>query len=137
MRLSKSLFDNAKWALSFCQMGLMRNWINIQSKVHIYASYEIAKFISWPPDKRRVSFFHIVNWFKNLLIRLFTVAVSVSAMLVDTLTITHGVHSHVTYWGTLICHLLGYAYMSLFERQWVRLPILLEISLKIWCILNK
>ena len=74
MRLSKSLFDNAKWALSFCQMSLMESWINIRSKVHIYASYEIAKFISWQPDKRRVSFFHIVNWFKNLLIRLFTVA---------------------------------------------------------------
>ena len=42
--------------------------------MHIYASYEMAKFIPWPPDKRRVSFFHIVNWFKNLLIRLFTVA---------------------------------------------------------------
>ena len=34
----------------------------------------MAKFIPWPPDKRRASFFHIVNWFKNLLIRLFTVA---------------------------------------------------------------
>ena len=42
--------------------------------MHIYASYEMAKFIPWPPDKRRASFFHIVNWFKNLLIRLFTVA---------------------------------------------------------------
>ena len=74
MRLSKSLFDNAIKALSFCQMGLTGNWINIQSKVHIYASYEMAKFIPWPPDKRRASFFHIVNWFKTLLIRLFTVA---------------------------------------------------------------
>ena len=34
----------------------------------------MAKFIPCPPDKRRASFFHIVNWFKNLLIRLFTVA---------------------------------------------------------------
>ena len=42
--------------------------------MHIYASYEMAKFILWPQDKRRASFFHIVNWFKNLLIRLFTVA---------------------------------------------------------------
>ena len=32
MRLSKSLFDNAIKALSFCQMGLMGNWINIRPK---------------------------------------------------------------------------------------------------------
>ena len=25
----------------------------------------MSKFIPWPPDKRRASFFHIVNWFKN------------------------------------------------------------------------
>ena len=74
MSSSKSLFDNAIKALSFCQMGLMEKWINIRAEVHIYASYEMAKFIPWPPDKRRASFFHIVNWFKNLLIRLFTVA---------------------------------------------------------------
>ena len=126
--LSLSLFDNVKWALSFCQMGLMENWINIQSKVYIYASYKMSKFISWPPDKRRASFFHIVNWFKNL-IRLFTVACK---RIRDA--------SRYAYYhscGTFTCHLLGYAYMSLFERQGVRLPILLEISLKIWCILNK
>ena len=34
--------------------------------------------------------------------------------------VTYGVHLHVTHWG--------YDYMSLFERQGVRLPILLEIS---------
>ena len=43
------------------------------------------------------------------------------------LYVTYGVHLHVTHWGTFTCHLLGYAYMSLFERQGVRLPILLEI----------
>ena len=31
-------------------------------------------------------------------------------------------------WGSFTCHLLGHAYMSLFERQGVRLPISLEIS---------
>ena len=35
-------------------------------------------------DSETFSFFHIVGWLKNLLIRLFAVAVSVSAMLVDT-----------------------------------------------------
>ena len=35
-------------------------------------------------DSETFSFFHIVGWLKNLLIRLFTVAVSVSAMLVYT-----------------------------------------------------
>ena len=48
---------------------------------------------------------------------------------------TYGVHLYVTYggtfichsWGTFTCHFLGYAYMSLFERQGVRVPILLEI----------
>ena len=89
----------------------------------------MAKFIPWPPDKRRASFFHIVNWFKNLLIRLFTVACK---RIRDASRYAY-YHS----WGTFTCHLLGYAYMSLFERQGVRLPILLEISLKIWCILNK
>ena len=44
------------------------------------------------------------------------------------LYVTYGVHLHVTHWGTFTCHLLGYAYMSLFERQGVRLPILLEFS---------
>ncbi len=41
---------------------------------------------------------------------------------------TYGVHLHVTLRGSFTCHLLGYAYMSLFERQGVRLPISLEIS---------
>ena len=50
---------------------------------------------------------------------------------------TYGAHLHVTLRGSFTCHLLGYAYMSLFERQGVRLPVLLEISLKIWCILSK
>ena len=36
------------------------------------------------------------------------------------LYVTYGVHLHVTHWG--------YDYMSLIERQGVRLPILLEIS---------
>ena len=36
------------------------------------------------------------------------------------LHVTYGVNLHVTHWG--------YDYMSLFERQGVRLPILLEIS---------
>ena len=36
-------------------------------------------------------------------------------------------HRYVSYWGTFTCHLLGYAYMSLFEIQGVMLPILLEI----------
>ena len=45
------------------------------------------------------------------------------------LYVTHGVHLHVTHWG--------YDSMSLIEGQGVRLPILLEISLKFWCILNK
>ena len=37
MRLSKSLFDNAIKALSFCQMGLMGNCINMHAEAHIYA----------------------------------------------------------------------------------------------------
>ena len=41
---------------------------------------------------------------------------------------TYEVHLHVTLRGSFTCHLLGYAYMSLFERQGVRLPISLEIS---------
>ena len=48
MSSSKSLFDNVKWALSFCQMGLTGNRINIRSKVHIYASYKMAKLFSEP-----------------------------------------------------------------------------------------
>ena len=60
-------------------------------------------------------------------------SVSVSTSIADTLTIRG--QQYVTYggtfichsWGTFTCHLLGYAYMSLFERQGVRLPILLEI----------
>ena len=54
MRLSKSLFDNATKALSFCQMGLTRNCINIRPEVHIYA------------------LFHIVGWFNNFQIILFS-----------------------------------------------------------------
>ena len=46
MRLSKSLFDNAIKALSFCQMGLMVNCINIRPKAYIYAMNEEAEFIS-------------------------------------------------------------------------------------------
>ena len=46
MRLSKSLFDNAIKALSFCQMGLTRNCINIRPEVHIYALSEVTEFIS-------------------------------------------------------------------------------------------
>ena len=45
MRLSKGLFDNAIKALSFCQMGLTRNRINIRPKVHIYASDKEAEFL--------------------------------------------------------------------------------------------
>ena len=44
MRLSKSLFDNAIKALSFCQMGLTRNCMNIQPKAYIYASDKLAVF---------------------------------------------------------------------------------------------
>ena len=41
MRLSKSLFENAIKALSFCQMGLMENRINIRLKAYIYALNEV------------------------------------------------------------------------------------------------
>ena len=44
MSSSKSLFDNVKWALSFCQMGLMRNRINIRLKAYIYALDKLAVF---------------------------------------------------------------------------------------------
>ena len=74
MRLSKSLFDNAIKALSFCQMGLMGNCINIRSNAYIYASDKEAEFILWPLEKRRASFFHIVGWLKNLQIRHFAIA---------------------------------------------------------------
>ena len=51
MRLSKSLFDNAIKALSFCQMGLMENRINIRLKAYIYALNEVQNLF---PDHQGI-----------------------------------------------------------------------------------
>ena len=37
LRLSNGPNEDAIWALSYCQMGLMRRWINIRLEVSVYA----------------------------------------------------------------------------------------------------